>query len=119
MSDYSFREDQKVSIWRDDGEKCFYCRIPISYSELQVDHIVPEKVFIGKLEELRLVLPAGFEVKSITNWVTCHQGCDIRKSAYVFRRLRLCSTLAWPPSVNQQSRRTLKISRFRKTTADC
>jgi hypothetical protein len=84
MSDYSFSEDQKISIWRADGEKCFYCRIPIPYSELQVDHIVPEKVSAGKLAELQPVLPSDFDINSIPNWVTCHQGCNIRKSAYVF-----------------------------------
>lgn len=84
MSDYSFSEDQKVSIWRADGEKCFYCRVPVPYSELQVDHIVPEKVSAEKLAELKPVLPAGFDMNSIPNWVTCHQGCNIRKNVYVF-----------------------------------
>jgi len=84
MSDYSFSEEQKVSIWRADGEKCFYCRIPVPYSELQVDHIVPEKVSAEKLAELKSVLPVGFAINSIPNWATCHQGCNNRKNAYVF-----------------------------------
>ncbi len=83
MSDYSFSEEQKVSIWRADGEKCFYCRIPVSYSDLQVDHIVPEKVPAEELLKLQPILPPSFDINSIPNWVTCHQGCNIRKDAYV------------------------------------
>ena len=44
MSDYSFSEEQKVSHWRADGEKCFYCGVPVPYRELQIEHIIPEKV---------------------------------------------------------------------------
>jgi len=84
MSDYNFNDTEQVAIWRGDGEKCFYCRTPVPYSELQVDHIVPEKIPSGKLTELVPVLPANFEINSIQNWVTCHQGCNIRKSAFVF-----------------------------------
>lgn len=84
MSDYNFSEAKKVSIWRGDGEKCFYCRIPVDYREFQVDHIIPEKIFADTLAELRrTILPANFEVNSIPNWVTCHQGCNIRKSDFV------------------------------------
>lgn len=84
MSDYSFSEAQKVSIWRSDGEKCFYCRIPVPYSDLQVDHVVPERIPSDKFAELQPVLPSNFEINSIPNWVTCHQGCNVRKSVYMF-----------------------------------
>src|SRR6266568_9627335 len=85
MSDYTFSEAKKISIWRGDGEKCFYCRIPVAYSELQVDHIVPEKIPPDTLADLRSsVLPPNFEINSIGNWVTCHQGCNVRKSDFVF-----------------------------------
>jgi predicted RNA-binding Zn-ribbon protein involved in translation (DUF1610 family) len=84
MSDYSFSDAQKVSIWRADGEKCFYCRIPIQYTEIQIDHIVPEGIPPRQFAELQPKLPSNFEINSIPNWVTCHQGCNIRKSVYVF-----------------------------------
>lgn len=86
MSDYSFSEDQKVSIWRADGKKCFYCGVPVPYREIQIDHIVPEKVSADKLAELKLDLPADFDINSIPNWGTCHQGCNARKKAYVFEK---------------------------------
>ena len=86
MSDYSFSEERKVSIWRADGEKCFYCGVPVPYREIQFDHIVPEKVSAEKLAELKSDLPAGFDINSIPNWVTCHQGCNVRKNDYVFEK---------------------------------
>jgi hypothetical protein len=85
MSDYAFSEAKKVSIWRGDGEKCFYCRIPVAYSELQIDHIVAERIPPDTLADLRSnILPPNFEINSISNWVTCHQGCNVRKSDLVF-----------------------------------
>ena len=84
MSEYKFSEAQKVSIWRADAERCFYCRIPVAYADLHVDHIVPEKVPTGKWAELQPLLGPQFDINSIANWVTCHQGCNIRKSVYVF-----------------------------------
>jgi hypothetical protein len=89
MSDYNFREAEKVAIWRGDGEKCFYCRIPVPYRELQVDHIVPEKIPSSALADLKSVLSANFEINAIQNWVTCHQGCNIRKSVFVFETTAL------------------------------
>jgi hypothetical protein len=85
MSEYKFSEAKKVSIWKGDEERCFYCRVPVPYSELQVDHIVPEKIPSGQLAKLRSsVLPPNFEINSICNWVTCHQGCNGRKSSFEF-----------------------------------
>ena len=86
MSDYSFTEAERVAIWRSDGEKCFYCRIPVQYSDLQVDHIVPEKIPSSEFAELKSVLPSSFEINSIPNWVTCHQGCNVRKSVHIFEK---------------------------------
>jgi len=84
MSDYKFSESERVAIWRADGEKCFYCSTPIRYNELQIDQVVPERISANKLEELRPTLPAKFKINSIENWVSCHQGWNIRKSSLVF-----------------------------------
>lgn len=84
MSDYSFTESEKLAIYSADGEKCFYCSRPVDYSELQIDHVVPEKISAEELKGLQDVLPADFAINSIPNWVTCHQGCNIRKSSFVF-----------------------------------
>jgi hypothetical protein len=84
MSEYKFRESEKVAIWTADGKKCFYERTPIHYCDLQIDHIVPERISDSELSKLRPLLPQNFEINSIENWVACHQGCNLRKGAFVF-----------------------------------
>lgn len=84
MSDYRFSEAEKVAVWRGDTEKCLYCSIPIRYNDLQIDHIVPEGISESKFAELSPTLPPGFTINSIENWATCHQGCNVRKSSFVF-----------------------------------
>jgi hypothetical protein len=85
VSKYKFSEAEKVSIWRGDEQRCFYCRVPVPYSELQIDHIVPETISSDQLAKLETsVLPTNFAINSICNWVTCHQGCNNRKSAFEF-----------------------------------
>jgi predicted RNA-binding Zn-ribbon protein involved in translation (DUF1610 family) len=85
VSGYKFSEAEKVSIWQGDERRCFYCREPVPYSELQIDHIVPETISSDQLAKLQSsVLPTNFEINSICNWVTCHQGCNNRKSSFEF-----------------------------------
>lgn len=86
MKKHVFRQSERVSLWIADGRKCFYEGEPLRYSEIQVDHIVPESTSEAKLAELRgrLLLPDGFEINSIENWATCHQGCNLRKQNTIF-----------------------------------
>lgn len=106
MSDYNFSEAEKVAIWRGDGEKCFYCRIPVRYSELQIDHIVPEKIPSCTLADLKPVLPSEFTINAVQNWVTCHQDCNIRKSVSVFE------TTALLYYIQMASRRAEKVQKI-------
>jgi hypothetical protein len=108
MSKYKFSESERVAIWRADGEKCFYCSTPVRYSELQIDHIVPERISTGELEELRVRLPTNFEINSIDNWVTCHQGCNIRKSNLVFETKAILYYIQMARNRAGKARKTLK-----------
>jgi hypothetical protein len=83
MSDYKFSESEKAAIWMADEQKCFYERTPISWGDLQIDHIVPESISEAKLSELRPLLAPNFEINSFENWVACHQGCNVRKGAFL------------------------------------
>jgi hypothetical protein len=85
VSKYKFSEAEKVSIWQGAERKCFYCRVPVPYGELQIDHIVPETISSDQLAKLQSsVLPTNFEINFVCNWVACHQGCNGRKSAFEF-----------------------------------
>jgi hypothetical protein len=85
MSKYKFRESERVAIWETDGKKCFYCGVPVLWRDLHIDHVVPEDISESRLTKLRALLPDHFEINSMENWVTCHQGCNIRKGVYLFR----------------------------------
>jgi predicted RNA-binding Zn-ribbon protein involved in translation (DUF1610 family) len=86
MSKHKFSESEKVSIWTVDGYKCFYEGTPVHYNDVQIDHIVPESTSEAELSEMRSYLPKNFEINSVENWVTCHQGCNGRKGATLFQR---------------------------------
>ncbi|HEV7523255.1 MAG TPA: hypothetical protein VGP89_19290, partial [Candidatus Angelobacter sp.] len=57
---------------------------PVLYKDLQIDHLVPERISETELTRLREYLRADFQINSIENWVTCHQGCNLRKSSTEF-----------------------------------
>lgn len=84
MSKYQFSESEKVAIWTADDRKCFYGGEPVLFRDLQIDHIVPESTSEAKMSELRPLLPRNFEINSVENWVTCHQGCNCRKGSTAF-----------------------------------
>jgi hypothetical protein len=84
VSKYQFSDLEKAAIWSADDRKCFYEGEPVRYRDLQVDHIVPESTSEAKMSELRSILPLDFEINSVENWVTCHQGCNGRKSSTLF-----------------------------------
>src|ERR1043166_2090305 len=86
VSKYKFSDSEKAAIWTVDGSKCFYEGIPVRYKDVQIDHIVPESTSESELSEMRSYLPENFEINSVENWVTCHQGCNIRKGATLFQR---------------------------------
>jgi hypothetical protein len=84
VSDYKFSELERVALWTADDRKCFYEGTPVLYRDVQIDHVVPERISETDLTELRKYLPADFKINSFENWVTCHQGCNLRKSSTVF-----------------------------------
>jgi hypothetical protein len=68
-----------------DGGKCFWCGIPLYYRDVQIEHVIPE--FLEnrpvELQKVRVNYGLGddFQLNAFGNWVTCHQGCNLRKGA--------------------------------------
>ena len=73
----------RVALWRANNRKCFYCSEPISFGDLDIDHLVPQKITQQELEKLchRISLPAGFDVGGLYNLVPTHHNCNKRKAA--------------------------------------
>jgi hypothetical protein len=83
MGKHRFTDSERFTVYMADSAKCFWCGIPIYYRDVQVDHLFPEslKNDPARLEELRVNygLGQGFDLNGFENWVTCHQGCNLRK----------------------------------------
>ncbi|EJL6735015.1 DUF4258 domain-containing protein [Vibrio parahaemolyticus] len=44
MSSQQFSNDFRSCLWNIHKRKCFYCKEPIQYVELEVDHVIPESL---------------------------------------------------------------------------
>ena len=74
----------RLALWEAHGRKCFYERIPLRYTEMTIDHIIPQQRTKQpeRLAELfsELELPADFSVDSIYNLVPAGASPNRRKS---------------------------------------
>lgn len=78
----------RTALWRAHESRCFFCREPIAFVELEVDHLVPESL-LGDVHALREILPRlglspEFDLHSLDNLVPTHGQCNRRKSDSVF-----------------------------------
>jgi len=67
-----------------DAGKCFWCGVPLPYRDVQIDHVFPERLAEKpELDEIKKSYGLGteFDVNCYENWVTSHQGCNLRKRA--------------------------------------
>jgi 5-methylcytosine-specific restriction endonuclease McrA len=83
VSKHQFSQNERYTTYMADGAKCFWCGIPLLYSDVQIDHVFPESLLDDKdaLEKIKTDYGLGsdFNINSFENWVTCHQGCNLRK----------------------------------------
>jgi len=71
----------RVSLWRANDRRCFFCGEPIEFRDLEIDHIIPEGLTTAVRNELleRLHLPPDFDLNSLRNLVPTHHHCNGRK----------------------------------------
>ena len=89
MSKYRFNIIDRQAIHEAHERKCFYCGEIVYFSELQIDHIIPETL-LDKEDDYkalvkRLSLPNSFNINSYYNWVPTHSKCNNRKSGELFQ----------------------------------
>ena len=72
----------RVALWRANERKCFYCSEPVSFRDLEIDHVIPERISRRELRALirRLPLTADFHIHGTQNLVPAHRQCNARKS---------------------------------------
>ncbi len=87
MSSQKIELDLRHAIWLTHNRRCVYCSEPLSFAEVDIDHVIPETL-AGKpeLPEIlaRLDLPAEFDLFSIQNLVPTHRRCNLAKTSDVF-----------------------------------
>ena len=90
MSKFNIPDLQRVAIWEAHDKKCFYCRESIRFTDLHIDHVIPEHINseVGPVKRIveEYGLPEGFGVNTYHNLVPCHANCNLRKGGVRFER---------------------------------
>lgn len=82
MSSKKFDTITRTAIWRANSKKCFYCNEYVEFRDLEIDHIIPEKISNESFAEIKnkLLLGEEFEINSLKNLVPTHHSCNNKKS---------------------------------------
>ena len=88
MAKYKFSMIQRTAIWKAFNKRCFYSEEYLSFSDMEIDHIIPEWLedIPEEFYELkrRLELPEEFQINSYYNWVPVKHRLNRRKGELVF-----------------------------------
>ena len=88
MAKHRFTMAEHFAIWRVYGKKCFYCEQPLAFTEITIDHVVPEHVSddAEQLQASKILygLNTDFSINDYCNWVPAHPHCDRGKGATVY-----------------------------------
>lgn len=84
MAKFRFNIHQRFAIFTLHGERCYLCSRPLSLFEMEVDHVLPERLG-GEPERLSEALrtyslPTTFELNSYENWLPSCRRCNAVKS---------------------------------------
>jgi len=87
MSSQTIELDLRHAIWLTHNRRCVYCSEPLSFSEVDIDHVIPEAL-VGNPEFPAILapldLPLAFDLFSIRNLLPVHRRCNLVKSSKVF-----------------------------------
>lgn len=88
MSKQNLSTAQRQAIWTVHGERCYLCHQLCVFSDIEIDHVIPERL-VGT-DELppileALGLDAAFNLLSYENLLPSHRECNRRKSGRAFR----------------------------------
>lgn len=88
MSRYKFSSEERWAIFLVHGEKCYMCKVPIAFTTMVVDHVLPEYLLDNpaacSAAKSKLGLPSSFELNSFENWLPACSACNGTKSSVQF-----------------------------------
>jgi len=83
VSKQKFKPQHRRALWAAHSYRCFYCRCPLSWDGLRIDHVVPEHLSAepGRLLQLKrqLCLDSGWRLTDDHNLVPSCDPCNHRK----------------------------------------
>lgn len=79
---------KKYALWLAYGRACYYCREPLDFKDVWIDHILPERL-LKTPEELKKVLQeceldSDFDIRDYCNWIPVHWRCNLAKGSSIF-----------------------------------
>jgi|HubBroStandDraft_6_1064221.scaffolds.fasta_scaffold135659_1 hypothetical protein len=88
MAEQRYDSFERRAIWEAHGKRCAYCGQPLSFAELQIDHILPRALLKDDEQWDRIRgeqgLPAEFNLLGYENVQPSCRACNERKSAQPF-----------------------------------
>ncbi len=88
MKKHKFTIAEHFALWRVYGQTCFYCEQPLAFTEITIDHIIPEHIS-DDVEQLQAIkfqygLDTDFAINDYCNWVPAHPHCNRGKGTTIF-----------------------------------
>ena len=87
MAQERFSDIHRRALWEAHRKRCLYCREPLLFKELVIDHVIPEKTAkdANQLADLRIShgLGADFDIVGDENLAPACHACNIGKTDYL------------------------------------
>ena len=79
---------EKYALWLAYRGVCHYCKEPLDYKDVCIDHILPQHLLKAP-EELKKVLQeyeldSDFDIEDYCNWIPVHWRCNLAKGGSIF-----------------------------------
>lgn len=111
MSTYKVPSIEKRTLWEGYKKKCFYCKEPLVFDDIHIDHILPEKLINNpnELERFKIEynLHPNFHINSYYNLSPACSRCNLRKKDQIFDKL----TGIWLFEAIQNYERLIRIEK--------
>ena len=89
MSITNFDNVIRSALWSSYSCSCFYCNKPLDWTDLHVDHIIPESIETKlNFDDVKIdyALDPSFQVNDLQNLVPTHAKCNQRKGDELFNK---------------------------------